>query len=270
MLYVITSVYKSDEVEFVRVAVESLFAQTYSDFKIYMMCDGPIHSDVLNYLRSIEDERFSLFVREHNRGLATCLNEMLDMILNQEDAEYIARMDSDDLCLPHRFEKQVEFLKNNPDIDIVGSYITESLDPTKPGGRVIKYPINHREMMLLFGKRIPLAHPSVMFRKSFFQKAGKYPADGLRSEDAELWLKGFLNGCRFSNIPEVLLKMRVNRYFYKRRLGKEKSTNDYKLRKRIIKELKLPKRYYFIAYGRYLLFAYAHPKLLECAYKSLR
>lgn len=270
MLYVIMSVYRNDKVDEVKIAVDSILQQTYQNLKLCMMQDGPIDNEVERYLKALPDQRVRVYVREENKGLATSLNELLEIILKKDDVTYVARMDADDYSLPGRFEKQVQFLETHPDVDIIGSYITESSDPTQPGGHMVTYPLDHAGCRKVFSRRTPLAHPSVLFRRSFFDKAGLYPTDTLRFEDGALWLKGFLNGCHFANVPEVLVKMRVNDAFYNRRNSAEKTKLDLKYRKQVIDKLDLGKKEYLYAYARYLLFRYASPSILKWAYKHLR
>lgn len=267
MLYVIMSVYKNDTVEDLKIAIDSILAQTYKDFKLYIKRDGQVPDKLDNYLNSISDQRVAIRKRESNMGLAISLNELLDEVLLLDDCEFIARMDADDYSLPVRFEKQVKYLTQHTDVDILGSYITESNDPLDPKGNLVKYPIDHLGCRNKFGKRHPLAHPTVMFRKRYFEKAGLYPTDTLRDEDGSLWLNGFLNGCIFANLPEVLVRMRVTSDFYNRRNSNEKTKQDYLNRVRIIKALNLPKINYLYAYIRYILFRFSPSFLLELAYK---
>ncbi len=270
MLYVIMSVYCNDIPQQVKIAVDSILNQTHTNLKLHMKCDGSISKDLHDYLNSIGDSRFVLTERQENKGLAVSLNELLEKVLPEEDCLYIARMDADDYSVPERMEKQIDFLDAHPEVDVVGSYITESSEPTLPAGNTVVYPTDHEGCRNIFGKRNPLAHPSVMFRRSFFDKAGLYPTDTLRFEDGGLWLKGFKAGCQFANIPEVLLRMRVNEDFYKRRNSPEKTKLDLNYRKQVIRELELSRSNYIYAYARYYLFRYASPSLLRWAYRHLR
>lgn len=270
MLYVIMSVYQKDGLLHLREAVESILHQLYSEFRFHIICDGPVQDAVAAYLSALQDERVQIRRRAENRGLAISLNELLVDILELEDCEFIARMDADDYSLPDRFSTQVSYLRSHPDTDIVGSFIKESSDPTKDIGTTVTYPQDDRGCRLIFGKRNPLAHPSVMFRKSYFEKAGLYPTDTMRAEDDGLWLQGFKSGCTFANIPQVLIRMRVNDDFYERRNSKEKTAFDYAFRKKIIRELRLPRVNYIYAFARYILFRYAPAWLLKYAYLHLR
>ena len=265
---VIMSVYKNDGYEGVRRCLDSLFSQTISDnVDIYVMADGVVSDEIDSLLMSYHDQsRLEYLRREENIGLAKTLNQLLEYVLPM-GYEFIARMDADDECLPYRFEEQVAFLKSHQDVDIVGGYINEVSDGDI---RVVQYPLKHNDMKSIMGKRNCIAHPTVMFRRSYFEKAGLYPTDNLRDEDTLMWLKGFKSGCQFANIPKVLVNMTVEAAFYKRRAGHDKSKGDYISRKKVIRQLGLPKINYLYAWGRYVLFRYASPRLLSLAYRYIR
>lgn len=261
------SVYKGDDINQVQRCLTSLLNQTVAnEVDIYVAADGPISNELSRMLTEYCDSgKILLRSRDENLGLAKTLNELLELVL-QRGYEYIARMDADDEALPYRFEKQLAFLKVHPNIDVVGGWIKE----INKDGNVVKYPLEHDEMKLFHGKRDCMAHPTVMFRRSYFEKAGLYPTDFVRGEDSIMWLKGFLNGCRFANLPDILVNMQVDESLYKRRSGAQQSYSDYLCRKKIIKELGLSRRYYIIAWARYLLFKYSSPTVLRLAYKYFR
>lgn len=103
---VIMSLYKSDVLDYVKFAVESILNQTYSNFDFYIQYDGYVKEDVDAYLSGIKDERVHLFRREQNKGLAHSLNDLLSIVMPM-GYEYIARMDADDISMPERFDKQI-------------------------------------------------------------------------------------------------------------------------------------------------------------------
>ncbi|SUB77216.1 glycosyltransferase [Porphyromonas macacae] len=264
-LAVIMSIYKSDTLYATKQSIQSILEQTFSDFDFFIMYDGPIADDIDSFLSKLNDHRLKIYKRNQNKGLAFSLNELLSIILNN-GYEFIARMDADDYSLPTRFEEQILFLQNNIEIDVCGSYIKEMKDLNQLLN-IVKYPMNHIKCLKYIGYRNPLAHPVVMFRSSFFNKAGMYPTDTLRDEDTGLWLNGFLAGCKFANLPKVLLYMRISEDFFERRIGKEKSLADYEKRKEVIKKLHLPRKFFLINYFRYLLFRYSSSRILHFTYK---
>ena len=144
--------------------------------------------------------------------------------------DYVAVMDTDDIATPQRFEKQIEFLEQNRDIDVVGSYICEIDENEDVVKDVVEFPLTHDGLYEFFSKRDPLAHPTTMFRKSFFEKAGSYRTDLHLAEDTLLWYDGFLNGCKFANIDHIGLNFRRTEDFYSRRANIEKSIGLLKYR----------------------------------------
>lgn len=267
-LAVIMSLYINDRQGFVRESVESLLNQSYAAFDLYVICDGPVGEDVDEYIGSLTDDRLHVVKRERNLGLACSLNELLDVVL-RKDYRYVARMDADDVCMPDRFLHQVGFMETHPQVDICGGHIEEMMENGDPRG-VVEYPLDHAAMKRFFGRRNPLAHMSVLFRKSYFDKAGRYPTDTNKDEDTMFWLKGFLAGCVFANLDERLARVRVNDDFYRRRNGFAKSWADLKNRCAIIRKLKLSPFDYLLAFGRFLFFTLPMPWLTQLAYRYLR
>jgi len=240
---IIMSVYKNDNLHDLKEALESLYAQT-EKADIFIQQDGCLSNELESYL-DIELEREHITYlgkRDENFGLAYSLNELLKKVLL--NYEYIARMDADDISTSRRIELQYNFLKQNDKLDIVGGYIKEFGDGFAYE-KVVKYPLEHNKMFAFFSKRVPLAHVSVMYKNSFFKKVGFYPTSSLTNEDTLMWMMGFDKGCIFANIPEILVKVRVNKDFFTRRGGLKKSWNDLKDRLMVIKVL----GYNFSSYG---------------------
>jgi len=233
---VIMSVYREDKLGRLREALESLYAQN-PPADIFVQLDGPVAPEIE---RLLEKEReagkiFYLGVRKENRGLAVSLNELLNEVLKQ-GYEYVARMDADDISLPGRFEKQYGFMRNHPDIDVVGGAIEEFSD-NGTYHKIVRYPLRHNEMFDFFKKRVPLAHVTAFFRRSFFEKAGVYPTSSPTNEDTLMWMKGFASGCRFANLSDALVAVRVSPGFFGRRGGWGKAWNDLRDRVRVIRTL---------------------------------
>lgn len=120
------SVYKTDTNEYVSEAIESIFSQSYGCFDLFIEVDGPI-SDSLRSLLVDYSNRDDVFVNfnSSNRGLATRLNQIIEKSLLANKYDFLARMDADDISLPQRFERQVEFLNSKPEVSVVGSDVLE-------------------------------------------------------------------------------------------------------------------------------------------------
>ncbi len=265
---VIMSVYNNDKLSYLQRCIESLLSQTYSGADIWIQFDGTVSDRIDSYLCGLNSEYIFIRKRIENKGLAYSLNELLNEVL-QRDYRYIARMDADDICFPERFKRQVEYMENHPPVDICGGYIEEMDEDGNPIG-IVDYPLEHLQMKAFFGRRNPLAHVTVLFRKSYFEKAGFYPENTNKDEDTMFWLNGFLTGCVFANIGEVLVKVRVNNDFYCRRNGFSKSWSDLKNRCTIIRRLNLSVVNYVFAFGRFLFFILPMPWLTKLAYRYLR
>ncbi len=267
---VIMSLYKNDRLEYVKLAAGSILDQTYKDFDFYIQYDGPIRPEVNAYLSNLTDERVKIQRREENKGLAYSLNELLQIVM-PKGYKYIARMDADDISMPDRFEKQLEYFKEHPEVDMVGGAINEIDVNGENRGKVTKYPCCPKECRAFFAKRNPVAHPTVMFHRSFFEKTGwEYPADFMRNEDTRLWHEGYKHGCVIANLPDVLLHFRMtDAMFTQRRNGKEFAKSQLELRKIINKDLKFGVMADVYAYAMYLLMI-SPSWLLKLAYRVLR
>lgn len=218
---VILPVYKNDKVPYIKLSFDSILNQTYGNIHLYVGVDGPVGEDLKVCLQEYEkDERISVEWFKENRGLAIVLNDLLDICF-KAGYEYIARMDADDISMPNRIEKQMAFLQANPDIDVVGGAIEEIDENSNSRGKTIVYPEGPNECYEFFSRRNPHAHPAVLFRKSFFEKAGcKYRPEYRQNQDTMLWLDGMSKGTKHANLQDVVLRFRfTNSLFKKRRNG---------------------------------------------------
>lgn len=217
---VLLPVYKKDSVSFLSSAVESILYQTYRDFHIFIGVDGPVGDELNECLKLLEQQSNISIVRfPDNRGLACVLNDLI-AICKKEGFAYYARMDADDIAIKERFEKQVTFLEDHPEVDVVGGAIDEIDGNGNLRGKRVSYPLTHEECRKFFRYRDTLAHPAVMFRASYFNKVeAGYRPEYRKNQDTMLWFDGFMNGCIFANLPDVVLRFRVNDDFYNRRNG---------------------------------------------------
>lgn len=238
-LAVIMSVYKNDKLKFVIESVQSTLNQTFTQFHYYLVFDGPVATDIDCYITNIKDERIKLFKLEENGGLAGALNYLLEIVLKYPEYKFIARMDADDISLPARFDKQRDFLLNNPDISVLGSWY-EEIDESGKHLNYRRLPVDHESLRKRYFIRTPFAHPSVMYRRELIEKAGLYPTDTVLMEDNVLWGRALNARLRFSNISEFLLKFRIDNDFFIRRSGMHYGWNYIKTRFKILKDLKLP------------------------------
>lgn len=216
---VLLPVYKNDREDFLHKAVESIVMQTYNGYKLFIGVDGPVNESVKSYLKMLDVQKIKVVWFEENRGLACVLNDLI-RIAKEDGCDYYARMDADDISLADRFEKQVKYLEEHPDVDVIGGAIEEIDSNDQLRGKHVEYPLTHEECRMFFRYRDPLAHPAVMFRARYFEKVSSgYRNEYRKNQDTMLWFDGFMNGCVFANLKDTVLHFRVNDDFYNRRNG---------------------------------------------------
>ena len=210
------SVYRNDDVLFLQQALDSIMQQSYMPDEVVLVVDGPVSDELRNAIESKAQEYAQIkpVYLPENKGLGNALREALLHANN----DIIARMDSDDISMPGRFEKQLEYLQSHPDVDLVGGQITEFIDT--PDNIVAKrnVPLSHEEIIKYMRVRCPFNHPTVMFRKKAVLDAGNY-MDWFWNEDYSLWIRMYLANMMFANIPETLVDVRVGKDMYNRRGG---------------------------------------------------
>jgi len=232
---VIMSVYKNDLLDNVKSSVESILNQTYQDFNLYIQYDGPIRTEVDEYLSAMADDRIIILRRAENRGLAQSLNDLLEIVMPM-GYEYIARMDADDISDEMRFERQMVYFERHPEMECLGTWATEITSSGEVYFRK-QMPETHEGCLSLFRKRDCMIHPTVMFRRSYIEKAGLYSLDTYFGEDTMMWAQGFAAGCKMGNVPEYLFRFRLDDNFFDRRRGWKHASNIFKLRHRVNKML---------------------------------
>lgn len=236
---VLLPVYKKDSIAFLKKSVGSILWQTLQDFHIYIGVDGPVGEELDKCLKKLSEEaNITVVSFEVNRGLACVLNDLI-AICKKEGHDYYARMDADDISLPDRFEKQVKYLVEHPDVDVVGGAIEEIDSNDNLRGKHVEYPLTHEDCRKFFRYRDPLAHPAVMFGARFFEKvATGYRNEYRKNQDTMLWFDGFMNGCVFANVKDTVLHFRVNDDFYNRRNGWKRAKQMLRDRLKMNKALK--------------------------------
>lgn len=190
-------------------AVESIIKQSLKPTVVQLIQDGPVREEVAlvvdKYLAA--DSCFVLIKNEEQCGLAHVLN----LSILEADTEYYARMDSDDISHLQRLEKQFFFMVNNPQVEMVGTWLLEYEDSIDhPENRIRQVPVEQDKIYRLFHYRNPLNHPTIMFRRSLFARIGLYNSTFKRAQDTELYARAFKYKVRVANIPEVLYYMQVS------------------------------------------------------------
>lgn len=193
-------------------AVASIQNQTYGNWEL-ILCDDGSKDDTYAVAKRLADEDARIVLVKNDTNLG--LNKTLNKCLHLASGEYIARMDGDDVCDPSRFEKQVYYLDNNPNIGIVSTPMVY-FDETGPWGRsyAIDYP---KPEDVVSGS--PICHAPVMLRKACLDAVGGYSEDDrtMRVEDVDLWIRLYAEGYRCHNLSEPLYWMRNDQNAYARR-----------------------------------------------------
>lgn len=214
---VLMSVYKGEKQEYLSVALDSIINQTLPPSEIVIVEDGELNNELYIRLDEYSSKYPSLIKRlpfPQNRGLGISLKDGV----NACKYDYIARMDTDDIAMPNRFEKQFQYLKENEDISLLGSWITEFSDNPQCPDTLTKLPTEHEDIVKFAKRRNPFRHMSVVFKKSAVVKSGNY-RDFLWFEDYDLWIRMIQSGYRVANLPEVLVNVRADGNMFARRGG---------------------------------------------------
>lgn len=197
---------------FVVKAVNSILQQTYRDFELIIINDGSTDATEALIQPLLVDQRIRYISRE-NKGLIATLNEGIALAR----ADYIARMDADDIAMPERLAKQLAFLMSQPNIAVVGSAYLVINEQGLPIS-VRTPPKRHLTIAPLFWFGSPFAHPAVMINRKLLGEQLYYDADYPHAEDFELWIR-LARNFKLANMPEVLLHYResagsISRRYY--------------------------------------------------------
>lgn len=211
---VLMSVYEKETPENLKESIESIYSQSVLPNDFVLVIDGPVGKELEKQIQSL-NKKYSLNIvyLNENVGLGKALNEGLKKC----QCEIVARMDSDDISLPDRIEKQLSLLKSE-NVDIVSAQISEfESDSTKITGQR-NVPLNHEEIIRFVRKRTPFNHPATVYKKSLVLDAGGY-MDYEFFEDYELFARLLSLGAKGANCAESLVLMRTGEGLIGRRGG---------------------------------------------------
>lgn len=224
---VLMSVYKKDTPEYLDQAIHSIWAeQTRRPNQVVLVVDGAISNELQAVVSSWEErlkDVITIIRHEKNLGLTKSLNDGIQAI----NTDLIARMDSDDISCPQRFELQHRYLEEHPDIDIVGGSLQE-FDDQHECLNIRHYPKTHEEAVNSMHKFCPLAHPTVMMRRRMFDEGLHYDERFRTSQDIALWFDAICAGYRMANLPDTTIHFRRAADVYKRR-SRAKAWNEFRI-----------------------------------------
>lgn len=224
---VLMSVYKSENPAYMDRALRSVWDdQTLKPDEIVLVQDGALGdelNDVITQWKTRLGAKLVTLRNETNLGLTKSLNKGLQ----HAKGKFIARMDSDDVSCPKRFESQVNYLNAHPEITIVGGSLQE-FDAENECLNVRYYPQTPEEVKRYIYKASPLAHPTVMMRREMFDNGLKYDERFRMSQDIALWYDALCAGYLIGNLDEVTICFRRDGDVFKRR-SRQKAYNEFKI-----------------------------------------
>lgn len=228
MISVLISVYKSEQPSHLSQALQSIwFEQTYKPSEIILVEDGQLGDDLKYIIQQWKhqlNEKLIIIRNETNIGLTKSLNRGIPYA----KSKYIARMDSDDISLPNRFELQVRFLESHPDIDIIGGAIREFYGE-QTNENVRYYPRDNEEVIKSIHKASPLAHPAVMMRKALFENGLRYDERYRTCQDLALWFDVLASHKKIANLSDSILLFRREPEVLHRRKNYQNIKNEFRI-----------------------------------------
>lgn len=212
---ILMSVYKQEKPEYLVPSIESMLAQTAPAEQFVIVKDGPLTEEldavIASYARK-DPGLFTIVPLEENVGLGRALDYGMAQCRN----ELVARMDSDDISLPERCEKELALFAADPELAIVGTNIDEFYDDPADVKMSRVVPSEYEQIKKAIGRKTPFNHPTVMYKKCEVIRCGGY-GKMRRKQDRDLFSRMINMGCKARNINESLLLFRSNEDNYKRR-----------------------------------------------------
>lgn len=251
------SLYIKEKPEYLDLAIKSMVEQTVKPDQIVIVKDGQITPELEAVLNKYDSEYpglFDIVGYEKNRGLGLALNYGLEHCRN----ELVARMDTDDISVSDRCQKQINFMNNNLDIAIVGGQIEEFIGKIENGVGKREVPATDCELKKYIKKRCPFNHMTVMFRKSDVLEAGNYK-EWFCNEDYSLWIRMAKLNKKFANLQEILVKVRVGKDMYQRRGGIRYFLSEREIQSLMLKNNIIGYKRYFINVGERFVFQVITP-----------
>lgn len=212
---VLMSLYDKEKPEFLTECFNSLVNQTLAADEIVLVFDGVINDDLQKVVNNFQVKLpLNIIALEKNVGLGQALN----IGLNRCSYDWVIRMDTDDICVPTRFEQQMHFIQHHPDISVLGGQIIEFEQDILQGKKTRPVPTSHEAIIASAKSRNPINHMTVAFKKLAVQAVGSYRHAPL-FEDYDLWVRLLVAGYKFANLPDVLVYARAGEAMYERRGG---------------------------------------------------
>lgn len=186
---------------YLRDSIESVLSQTFSNFEFIIINDAST-DDSATILNSYKDSRIKVFKNDCNLGLTKSLNLAIEL----SEGKYIARTDADDICLPKRFDTQIQLLEKHSEIGLCGSWY----ENFGAQSGIAKYNVEHNKIAIGLLFQSQLSHSAVMMRRETLDKFNlRYNIDFVTAQDYDLWSR-MIQVCGVTNIPETLMRVRFH------------------------------------------------------------
>lgn len=225
---VLLSVYYKESPDFLSDCLKSIIElQSIKPNEIVLVEDGKLTDDLYQVINYWEEQAGSLIKRiplDSNGGLGKALNIGLSHCNN----EWVFRMDTDDICFPDRFEKQLTYIKNKPSVSIFSGQIIEFSDDLSKVTGYRNVPLAHNAIVKLSKTRNPFNHMAVAYKKSVIESVGGYQHHTYM-EDYNLWLRVLASGHKSANLNDTLVKVRAGTDMITRRSGKQYIGSEWQL-----------------------------------------
>ncbi|MBO5592079.1 MAG: glycosyltransferase [Prevotella sp.] len=222
---VIISTYKCEKPAYLDRALKSIWDdQKRKPDEIVLVEDGPLTKELYDVIETWEKKlgsKLAVIEKPVNGGLAAALNDAI----GAAHGDLVARMDSDDISLPDRFLLQEQYMDEHPEVDILGGSIREFNDEGTLSA-IQRYPATMQEVLCTMYKASPLAHPTVMYRSSFFKAGYRYSSKYHICEDVTMWYDAAAGGRVINSLQDVLLEFRRNPSVLQRR-SREKAWSEF-------------------------------------------
>ena len=214
---VLITVYSKEKPEFLEKSIKSVINQTVVPSQIIIVEDGKLTPELEKVIENHKKSFFNDFIivkLDKNMGRGIASNAGIEKATN----EWIAKMDSDDISKPDRFEIQLKAIQKHPEVVAIGGQVGEFIGTQSNLISKREVPLDSESIFKFAKYRSPVNNPTVMFKKSVVKKLGEY--SNLRFlEDYDLWVKMLTAGFKIVNVPETLVDMRMSDSLYSRRGG---------------------------------------------------
>ena len=214
---VIMSIYNKVNPKHLKESIESILKQTYKTNEFILVKDGELTEEqekIIDKIVKKNENVFKIITFKENKGAGVAYNKGIELCTNK----WAAIMDSDDIADKTKFEKQLKYISEHKDIDIIGSNAIEFLEKKSNIISTRIMPETNDEIIKFGHGRCPIIQPTAIFKVESVKKAGSYQESKL-TEDYDLYIRMMMNDCKFYTYQEVLYYIRTSDDFFKRRGG---------------------------------------------------